>query len=52
MNTTIVGLLAAACAAIQNIVQQGHSIEDWKTWALPVALAVLGFLAKDQGPSL
>ena len=52
MNTTIVGLLAAIFAAIQSIVQQGNSIEDWKTWALPAALAALGFLAKDQEPTL
>ena len=50
MKTTILGLLAAAAAAIQGIVQQGHSVEDWKTWVLPVALAVLGYLAKDQNP--
>ena len=52
MNTTIVGLLAAIFSAIQIIVQQGNSIEDWKTWALPAALAALGFLAKDQEPTL
>ena len=50
MKTTILGLLCAAAAAIQGIVQQGHSIEDWKTWILPVMLAVLGFLAKDSNP--
>lgn len=49
MNTTIFGLLAAAAAAIQSTVQQGHDVSDWKTWALPVALAALGFLAKDSG---
>lgn len=51
MKTTLIGLLAAAAAAIQGIVQQGHAIEDWKTWALPVALAVLGYLAKDAAPT-
>lgn len=50
MRTTLIGVLAAAAAAIQGIVQQGHSIEDWKTWVLPVALAALGYLAKDQTP--
>lgn len=48
MKTTIIGLLCAAAAAIQGIVQQGHSIEDWKTWILPVTLAILGYLAKDS----
>ena len=36
MKTTLIGLLAAAAAALQNIVQQGHDVTDWKTWALPV----------------
>ena len=51
MKTTIIGLLAAAAAALQNIVQQGHAVEDWKTWVLPVTLAVLGYLAKDAAPT-
>jgi len=50
MKTTIIGLLAAAAAAIQATLQQGASIEDWKTWILPVTLAVLGYLAKDANP--
>lgn len=48
MKTTLVGLLAAGAAAIQATVQQGASIEDWKTWILPLTLALLGFLTKDQ----
>ena len=51
MKTTIFGLLAAVAAAIQGIVQQGHSSDDWKTWILPVTLAVLGYLAKDATPA-
>jgi len=51
MKTTLIGLLAAVAAAIQGIVQQGHSIDDWKTWVLPVTLAVLGYLAKDAAPT-
>lgn len=50
MKTTILGLLCAAAAAIQSVVQQGHDITDWKTWILPVALALLGYLAKDATP--
>ena len=50
MKTTIVGLLAAAAAAIQATVQNGASLDDWKTWILPASLAVLGFLAKDTTP--
>jgi hypothetical protein len=51
MKTTILGLLCAAAAAIQGIVQAGHDITDWKTWILPVTLAVLGYLAKDATPA-
>ena len=50
MKTTLLGLLCAAAAAIQGIVQQGHDVTDWKTWLLPVTLAVLGYLAKDASP--
>jgi hypothetical protein len=49
MKTTILGLLCAAAAAIQGIVQQGHEVTDWKTWILPATLAILGYLAKDAG---
>lgn len=48
MKTTIIGLLAAAAAAIQATIQEGHAIEDWKTWVLPVTLAVFGYLSKDH----
>lgn len=51
MKTTILGLLAAIASALQTILQQGGKIEDWKTWALPVTLVALGFLAKDQKPT-
>jgi hypothetical protein len=47
MKTTIIGLLAAAAAAIQATVQNGAELTDWTTWILPVALASLGYLAKD-----
>ena len=47
MKTTLIGLLAAAASAIQTTVQDGNSIVDWKTWILPVSLAILGYLAKD-----
>jgi hypothetical protein len=47
MKTTIIGLLAAAAAALQNTVQNGAQITDWKTWILPVSLAALGYLSRD-----
>jgi hypothetical protein len=48
MKTTLIGLLAAAAAAIQTTVQDGHSLDDWKTWILPVSLAILGYLSSDS----
>jgi hypothetical protein len=48
MKTTIIGLLAAAAAALQNTVQNGAEITDWKTWILPVSLAALGYLSNDR----
>ena len=48
MKTTILGLLAAVAAAIQTTVQDGNSLIDWKTWILPVSLAILGYLSSDS----
>jgi hypothetical protein len=48
MKTTILGLLAAVAATIQTTVQDGHSLVDWKTWILPVSLAILGYLSNDS----
>jgi len=47
MKTTLIGLFAAAAAAIQTTVQDGNSLIDWKTWILPVSLAILGYLSND-----
>ena len=47
MKTTILGLLSAAAAIITTSVQNGHSLLDWKSWILPVALAVFGYHSKD-----
>ena len=47
-QTTIIGALAAVACAINLVVQQGASVEDWKTWIMPATLALLGFLAKDS----
>jgi hypothetical protein len=51
MKTTVIGLLAAVAAAIQNVVQNGAEITDWKTWILPATLAALGYLAAEAKPS-
>lgn len=47
MKTTLAGLFGAALLVIQSHLQEGHSLVDWKTWLPSVAVAVVGFLAKD-----
>ena len=46
-KTTLAGALLATACAINLVLQQGAKIEDWKTWIMPAALALLGFLSKD-----
>lgn len=46
-KTTIMGFLAAFAAILTDVLQKGASLEDWKTWLLPVCLAALGIVAKD-----
>jgi hypothetical protein len=47
MKTTIIGLLAAAAAALQTSIQSGASLLDWQSWIFPVTIALLGYHAKD-----
>jgi hypothetical protein len=46
-KTTLGGIIVALAALITTTVQQGHTLADWKTWILPVALAVFGLISKD-----
>lgn len=48
IKTTLAGALLATACAINLVVQQGASIEDWKTWIMPASLALLGYMAKDH----
>lgn len=45
-QTTIAGALLAALIAIQESAK-GGDLTDWKLWALPASIALLGFVAKD-----
>jgi hypothetical protein len=47
MKTTLLGLFTAAAYAIQNSVQAGNSLLDWKSWIVPVGLSLLGYHARD-----
>jgi hypothetical protein len=47
MKTTIAGLAGALLVVAQQVMQEGHSFADWKTYILPSVIAILGFLSKD-----
>lgn len=47
MKTTLAGLFGAALLVLQQHLQEGHDLTDWKTWLPAVAIAAIGFLAKD-----
>jgi len=47
LKTTIAGVITAALVALTNILQNGAKLEDWKTWVVPVAIAIMGYVSKD-----
>ncbi len=47
MKTTLAGLAGAALLVLQAHLQSGKDLTDWKTYLGPLAIALLGFLAKD-----
>ena len=49
-QTTLCGALLAGLMVIAEK-QQGSDLTDWKEWIVPVAIAVIGFLARDAGRS-
>ena len=49
-QTTICGALLAGLMVIAEK-QQGSDLTDWREWIVPVAIAVIGFLARDAGRS-
>lgn len=50
MKTTLIGIAAAIAVVLQQWVQEGKSLEDWKTYILPLSLAVLAYFTKDDTP--
>jgi len=48
MKTTAIGLLSAAAYALQTSLQQGNSLLDWKSWIVPVGIALLGYHSQDS----
>lgn len=47
-KTTLIGLLTAGAYTLQDVLQKGVSLTDWKTWLVPVGIALIGYLAKDK----
>lgn len=45
-KTTIAGILAGL-AALQTAISNGADLANPATWILPVAIALIGFVAKD-----
>ena len=49
-KTTATAIVVAA-AAMQATIQAGAKIEDWRTWILPVVIALFGYFTKDATPN-
>lgn len=48
-RTTIIGALLAGVSFLGIYQGNGGNLADWKQWAIPFLIAVLGYLAKDAG---
>ena len=49
-KTTIAGAVMAGIEVLARV-SNGHDLTEWRNWILPVALAVIGFLARDADKS-
>lgn len=49
-KTTIAGSILAGLTVLGQV-SDGQSLDDWRNWVLPVALAIIGFLARDADKS-
>jgi hypothetical protein len=50
-NTTLAGLFTAISYAMVSVLQAGNSLYDWKTYLVPVGIAIFGYFAKDAQPN-
>ena len=48
-RTTIIGALLAGVSFLGIYQGNGGNLADWRQWAIPFLIAVLGYLAKDAG---
>ena len=49
-KTTISGAVMAGVEVLAGV-SNGRDLTEWRNWILPVALAVIGFLARDADKS-
>jgi hypothetical protein len=49
-KTTIVGAALAGLYVLQDVQLRGACLSDWTTYAIPTAIAILGYLAADSKP--
>ena len=47
-KSTALGILGAGVYALQNSIQSGASLLDWKSWIFPVVVALLGYHSEDK----
>lgn len=48
-RTTLVGAALAALSFLALYQQNGGDLTNWQQWLIPVAIAALGYVAKDAG---
>jgi len=50
-KTTLAGVISGVTLVIISEVEGGCLFTDWKCWMTPVAITLLGFLARDADKS-
>lgn len=48
MKTTTFGIITAGLYALTDILKDGAKLEDWKTWVVPVGLAIWAYFTEDK----
>lgn len=48
-RTTLIGAALAALSFLAIYQQNGGDLANWQQWLIPVAIAALGYVAKDAG---
>lgn len=48
-RTTLIGAALAGLSFLSIYQQNGGDLANWQQWLIPIAIAMLGYLAKDAG---